>query len=319
MKNRSCQIFGTFIIMVGLILVLPGSSQYREYYLYGKVLDVQKNPLQGVEITLRDVETNRSYTVRTKKTGEYKFVGLPHGTYKAVFKKEGYASKEDEWKFATPQNKMQKIEIPSVVLFSQAQIQEQEILKEMQGVVEEVVEKIKQKDFDEAIFLSKKVLEENPKDTNALYLMGISLAKKKMYPEAVDALIQVTQLSPNFPPAYFELGVCYQQQNSPEKALEYYQKNLDLDSANMDSAYNSGLILFELNRIDEALPRFEKALSLRPDDPAFLEMAGRCYIHKGDFHKAIEYLEKAKSGYSDQGKIKFLDELITKLEEQIRE
>lgn len=318
MENRSCQLFGTFILTIGLILVLPGSGQYREYYLYGKVLDTQKNPLEGVEITLRDVDTNRSYTVKTKKSGEFKFVGLPHGTYKVVFKKEGYAAKEDEWKFATPQNKMQKIEIPSVVLISQTQVQEQELLNEMQGVVKEVAEKIKQEDFEGAIFLSKKVLEKNPKDTNALYLVGISYARKKMYSEAIDSLTQLTQLSPNFPPAYFELGVCYQQQNNPDKALEYYQKNLDLDPANVDSAYNSGLILFGLNRVDEALPRFEKALSLKPDDPAFLEMAGRCYIHKGDFPKAIEYLEKAKSGNSDQGKIKFLDELITKLKEQIK-
>jgi tetratricopeptide (TPR) repeat protein len=114
------------------------------------------------------------------------------------------------------------------------------------------------------------------------------------------------------------LAVCYQQQKDFEKALEYYQKTLDLDPNNPDAAYNSGLILFGLNRIDEALASFEKALSLRPDDPAYLEMAGRCYINQANFEKAIEYLEKAKAGYTDQEKLKFLDDLIAKLKEQIK-
>jgi tetratricopeptide (TPR) repeat protein len=318
MSYRTYQFFGTFILLISLILALPGSGQYREYYLYGKVVDTQKNPLEGVEIALRDVETSRSYSIKTNKNGEFKFAGLPHGIYKVVFKKEGYAVKEDEWKFETPQDRIQKAEIPLVTLVTQTQVQEQERLKEMQGEVKEAAEKIREKDFDGAILLLKGVLDKNPKDSNALYLIGMSYARKQMYPEAIDALTLVTQLSPKFPPAYFELAVCYQQQKDFEKALEYYQKTLDLDPNNPDAAYNSGLILFGLNRIDEALASFEKALSLRPDDPAYLEMAGRCYINQANFEKAIEYLEKAKAGYTDQEKLKFLDDLIAKLKEQIK-
>jgi len=73
-----------------------------------------------------------------------------------------------------------------------------------------------------------------------------------------------------------------------------------------------------MGRIDEALNLFEKALALKPDDPAFLEMAGRCYINKEDFAKAIEYLEKAKTGYNDPERAKFLDELIATLKTQIK-
>jgi tetratricopeptide (TPR) repeat protein len=318
MRYRNHQLLGTYILLAGLILVLPGSGQYREYYLYGKVLDTQKNALEGVEITLRDVGTSRSYTIKTKKDGEFKFAGLPHGVYKVTFKKEGYAVKEDEWRFETPQDTMQKTEIPPVILVSQALIKEAELMKEMQGAVKEAVEKIRQRDLDGAIALLEGVLDKNPEDPNALYFIGMSYARKQMYPEAIDALTQVTQLAPRFPPAYFELAVCYQQQNDLDKALEYYQKTLDLDPNNPDAAYNSGLILFGMNRVDEALPRFEKALSIKPDDPAYLEMAGRCYIHQANFERAIECLEKAKAGYTDQEKIKFLDDLIMKLKEQIK-
>ena len=51
-------------------------------------------------------------------------------------------------------------------------------------------------------------------------------------------------------PAYFELAICYQNQGEKEKALEFFQKALELDAQNPDAAYNAGLILFELNRVD---------------------------------------------------------------------
>lgn len=318
MSSRTRQFFWTIFLLLGLILTLPTFGQYREYYLYGKVLDTQKNPLEGVEISIRDADTNRSYSAKTKKDGEYKFVGLPHGIYKVVFKKEGYAEREDEWKFEMPQDKIQKVEIPPVVLISQVQAQEQKRLKEMQGAIKEVADKFKQKDYDGAIALLKGDLEKNPKDANALYLLGMSYSRKQMYPEAINALTQVTELIPKFAPAFFELAVCYQQQKDLEKALDSYQKTIELDPSNPDAAYNSGLILFGLNRVDEALGRFEKALSLKPDDPAYLEMAGRCYINQANFEKAIECLEKAKAGYTDTEKLKFLEDLIAKLKEQIK-
>jgi len=296
----------------------PAHGQYREYYFFGKVVDPQKVPLADVEILLRDVDTSRSYTVKTNKKGEFKLAGLPHGIYKVTFKKEGYALKEDEWRFTTRQDRMQKVEIPPVTLVSETQLERAMRLKEIEGVVKEAKEKIRQGDYDGAITMLKDVLAKDPKDPNALYLIGMSYSKKQMYTEAIEALTQVVQLAPNFPPAQFELAICYQNQGDRDAALEHYRKTLELDANNPDAAYNAGLILFEQNQMDEALALFEKALSLRPDDPVYLEMAGRCEIHQGNLVKAIEYLENAKTGYSDQEKVKFLEDLIAKLKEQIK-
>jgi len=309
------------LVLIALFILAqfhPVHGQYREYYFYGKVLDPQKEPLADVKILLRDVKTSRSYSVKTNKKGEFKLAGLPHGIYKVTFKKEGYALKEDEWRFTIRQDTMQKVEIPPVTLVSETQLQEAMRLKEMEGVVKEATEKIRQRDYDGAITMLKDVLAKDPKDPNALYLIGMSYSKKQMYTEAIEALTQVVQLAPNFPPAQFELAICYQNQGDKDTALEHYRKTLELDSNNPDAAYNAGLILFGQNRMDEALVLFEKAMSLRPDDPAYFEMAGRCEIHQGNLVKAIEYLEKAKTGNTDSEKVKFLEDLIAKLKEQIK-
>jgi len=318
MRHRKRRFTLVLISLFFLVQFLPLHGQYREYYFFGRVVDPQKESLAGVVISLRDANTSRSYTVKTNKKGEFKLAGLPHGVYDVTFKKEGYALKEDEWRFTTIQDRMQKVEIPTVTLVSETQLQETLRLKELEGTFKEVQDKIRQRDYDGAIAMCKDVLAKDPKDTNALYLMGMGYSKKQMYAEAIEALTQVVQLVPNFPPAQFELAICYQNQGDKDKALEHYQKTLKLDPNNPDAAYNAGLILFGMNSMGEALALFEKAVSLRPDDPAYLEMAGRCEINQGNLVKAIEYLEKAKAVYTDAEKVKFLEDLIGKLKEQIK-
>ena len=110
----------------------------------------------------------------------------------------------------------------------------------------------------------------------------------------------------------------------------------DFISGHLDLAAKTGAkiyIRFAKSEPAEALALFEKALELRPDDPAFLEMAGRCHINlaavrkpdgtieidRAAFEKALAYLEKAKTGYADDpDKVKFMDELIALVREQIK-
>lgn len=297
------------------LLSFPAAGQYREYYFYGKVVDTDKKPIPDVEIFLQDEETSRRYTAKTDKNGDFKLAGLPHGIYNVTVRKQGYQSFQDKWSFEAPQERMQKVEIQTIVLATEEKIKAMEQAKEALSLFNEVTEKLRQGDFEGAAAVLDKMMARNPNDANAHYLLGIVYLQKKMLPEAMAEFTKTMELAPSFAEAYHQLGLCYQQQKEPEKALEVYKKAAELDPRSVDSFYNTGLILFELSRIPEALNCFEKALELKPDEPEFLEMAGRCYIHQRDYSRAIDYLEKAKKGYSNQEKIEFLEQLITKLKE----
>ncbi len=321
-----------FAVLFAFFLALPLLGQYREYHITGIITDTQKKPLEGVEITLRDVVSSRSYSMKTKKNGDFKFVGLPRGDYKVVLKKAGYAVKEDQWKLLEPKAVMEKVEIPPITMVSEEVVQQVQRLKETEAGIKAASEKIRQGDFDGALDGLKAILEKNPEDPNALYLTGVAYLRKDLPVEASGPFLKVTELSPKFAAAFYQLGVCYQKQDQPDKALAEFEKAIALEPGNPDVFYNAGLLLFGLGRINEALVHFEKALALRPDDPAYLEMAGRCYINqagilkpdgqmginKEALQKAIDCLEKAKSGYNDPEKNKFLDELIAQLKEQIK-
>lgn len=317
--NKRGFCFGAILAAVVLAWgAVSAFGQYREYYFFGRVVDTDAKPVAGVEIRLRDVATSRGYTIKTNDRGEFKFAGLPHGVYSVTFKKEGYGVKEDEWRFPNPQDTMQKVEIPDVTLVSQELIDKAAKLKLDEARIQEAVEKIRNKDYDGAIASLQKFLEKNPDEVNALYFLGLSYARKKMFAEAVETLGRVAEKTPDFPPVFFELGLCYEQLDEPEKAIAAYQRNQELDPANADSAYNSGLILFRQGRVLEAQKAFEDALVIKPDDPEILEMVSRCYINGGDFVKAVEYLEKAKAKTTDPDKIKFIDDLIQTLKEKIK-
>jgi tetratricopeptide (TPR) repeat protein len=300
-------------LLVAWLLGAPAHAQQREYYVRGKVLDTQSKPLPGVQIRLLDVATSRAYHFKTDKEGVFKFAGLPHGVYEVTFTCEGYAPKKDEWKLETTQERMQRVDIPDVVLVSQAKVQEIQALKETEAAVKDAAERLRQGDADAAIAGVQGLLAKKPDDVNALFLLGLGYVRKQMHREALVPLTRVTELSPGFAGAYLELGVCQRKLGDAPKALVAYEKALELDPQNADAAYNAGLILFEADRIEEALARFEQGLALKPNDPDLLDMAGRCYIHQQKFDRAVELLEKARAATSDPAKAAFLDELVRKI------
>ncbi len=301
-------------LLAALLLAGPASAQHREYYVRGKVLDTQSKPIPGVELRLLDVATSRSYHIKTDKEGVFKFAGLPHGVYEATFTCEGYAPKKDEWKLETPQETMQRVDVPDVVLVSQAKVQEIQALKETEAAVKDAAERLRQGDTDAAIAGLSGLLAKKPDDVNALFLLGLGYVRKQMHREALVPLTRVTELSPGFAGAWLELGVCQRKLGDAPAALAAYEKALELDPQNADAAYNAGLILFETDRVEQALVRFEQGLAVKPGDADLLDMAGRCYVHQQKWDLAVERLQKARAATADPAKAAFLDELIRKIQ-----
>ncbi len=320
-KARSSLIIIGAGLWLGLFFLLglsSGYGQYREYHLTGTVTDTESNPLAGVDIILQHQRTSRNYRVKTDKNGRYVLSGLPHGRYQVTVRKEGYETRTFEWDFSAPQERMQKVEMETIILASGERLKALASLKELKKSVEEVMGKINQNQLDEALRMLQELVEKYPEDSNVHYLLGVTLGRLHRYEEAVVELEKVIRMAPEFAPAYQQLGFCYQTLKQMDKALENYRKSAELDQANYNNLYNLGLILFEMDKVDEAIYYFEKALAARSDDLDTLEMIARSYVNKGELVKAVEYLEKARALARDENKIKFLETFINTLKEQIK-
>ncbi|MGB9906045.1 MAG: tetratricopeptide repeat protein [Candidatus Saccharicenans sp.] len=307
-----------FVALVFFLFLSQGYGQYREYHLFGLVVDTDSNPLPGVDIFLQDINTSRNYRVRTDKSGRYVLSGLPHGRYQVTVKKEGYETRTFEWDFSQPQERMQKVEMETIILASGEKLKTLASLKELKAAVEGVMQKIQQNQLESALSQLRELAEKYPEESNVHYLLGVTLGRMQRYEEAIPELTKVTEMAPEFAPAFQQLGFCYQSLKNMDKALENYKKSAELDPANYTNLYNLGLILFEMDKVDEALGYFEQALAAKPDDLDTLEMVARCYVNKSDLPKAVEYLEKARALASNEEKIKFLDSFISTLKAQIK-
>jgi len=318
MRYRILEKIIPVVILFSAAAPLPVSGQYREYAVQGIVVDTDTRPLAGVEVVLLDKNTSRRYQVTTNKKGRFSVVGIPHAYYHVTISKKGYETRLLEWDLTAPQERIQKVEVETIILATEEQTARAARSKEAKARLDEATAKMRAGEVEAAMAILKQMITDDCEDANALYLLGVAYNRQKMSGDALAVLKRVTELSPDFAGAYHQLGLAAQQMGDDDGALDYYERALEKDPRFVESLYNSGLILFVRGKIDDALQRFLKALDERPGEPEFLEMAGRCYTNKGEFGKALELLEKARAGYKNHDKIAFLDDLIAKLKEQIK-
>lgn len=83
---------------------------------------------------------------------------------------------------------------------------------------------------------------------------------------------------------YLELGNNLRQNNKPEEALALYKTAQQIYPDSSKLLYQTGHILKELNRLDEAIACYQKVLAHNPEhSQAHLGLA-QCYLTRGDFH-----------------------------------
>lgn len=79
-----------------------------------------------------------------------------------------------------------------------------------------------------------------------------------------------------------------------EQADAIYRKVLALDPNNHVALNNYGYLLAERGvRLDEAERMIRKALRLRPDEPAYLDSLGWVYYQRGEYRRALPYIERS--------------------------
>jgi len=66
--------------------------------------------------------------------------------------------------------------------------------------------------------------------------------------------------------AYNNLAQLYFEQKEYEKAIEIYQKYLEISPQNLNVLYNLGIIYYTKKDYDNAISSFEKILEIQPEN-----------------------------------------------------
>src|SRR5712672_4666813 len=170
-----------------------------------------------------------------------------------------------------------------------------------------------QQKFAEAQKYFEKALAADPKFAVARLNLGIALLSQQKLGPARAALEEATHLLPNDPYAWYNLGLVYKDTGEPEKAIDAFQHVAQL-SPEADAHYFLGYLYSQLQRYDEAIAEFQKALSAFPYHASSEFGIARAFQRKGDSESARQHLERFQkittehlgapfgAGYGDQGR-----------------
>lgn len=266
----------------------------------GIVQDQDGNPVEGVKILLQSLKYEFNMETVSDEKGKWGFYGFANGPYRITAEKEGYVNSVMPVQLSQAgRNPRQKIELEKISAAPAVGIKDDGSRSEfLQGN-----QLFEQENYKDALALFLKFREKNP----LLYKVGINIGncyfKLRKYPEAIAEYKKVLtglaaekeqtkELSTTTARVYAGLGEAYMAQDKFGEAEDNFKKSMEIDPTDHALAYNVAEILFNMNKVDEAIKYYEMAVKIKPDWPKSYLKLGYAYLNKGDTAKAVTYMEK---------------------------
>jgi len=195
-----------------------------------------------------------------------------------------------------------------------------------------------EKDEDAALGILDKAIKKFPEDDIFSQEKITLLITSKRSEEAKEELRKQIEQNPDNALLQYQLGYLYDELDQNDKALDAYKQAIKIDSGYYDALFNAGAIYYnrgvdiikELNNLSvkeynkqeaefnkkwkaefkKALPYFEKAYEVNPDELPLIETLAGVYIRMGMNEKAKPLEEKiqAMTGEEQMDSLKVNDE-----------
>ena len=267
--------------------------------LKGFVYDIEKNPIEGVTLTLEYMGFDRKLTTTSNKKGNWKFGTLGKGVVRVTAEKEGFRNETIQFDVSgVMKNPVQYITMRRLTEVD-PNLKKNKLSKDKFSQAKVLFEERK---FNEALVLFQKCFELQPK----MYKLGINIAnclvELKEYDRAREefqkVLDKMTEENPEIKgntdvaKLYASIGDSYMREDNLEEAEKYFKKSIEIDLTDHALAYNVAEILFVAGKTDEAIKYYNIAIKIKPGWPKSYKQVGYAYLNKGDTKKAIEMFKK---------------------------
>ena len=151
---------------------------------------------------------------------------------------------------------------------------------------------------EEGIQTAKSLLKGTPEDRDILISLSNIYTRLKRWKDAEDTLAKADKLSTRPDEKeyiYFLQGAMYERQKKVDLAEQMFRQVLKQDPNNSMTLNYLGYMLADHNlRLEEALSLIKKAITLDPQNGAYLDSLGWAYFKMGNFDQAEENLRKAE-------------------------
>ena len=122
---------------------------------------------------------------------------------------------------------------------------------------------------------------------------GVQFYNQRELSKAIQAYQKVIELDPTYVEAFNNLGIIYQMLGDMDRAFGAYQKSTEINPRYEKGFNNLGILLFLKGRYEEAVEAFQKALAINSNNIESHINLGILFKKKGEWEKAIESYQKA--------------------------
>jgi len=294
-----------FICLPGLIIFLAGPAvlcsqeNLGRGRVTGTVADEAGNPLEGVKIVVRSLQSQSVLEGLTDKKGHFAVAGMGTGMWRVIASKEGYLPSQIDY------DVKQLTRNPPIVFTLKkaggvaALATDENVLK----LFEQGNALLNEGQVDEALKIFEEFIVKYPDIYPARLNTGLCYMKKEDWDRAEAefnfVLDKIKQISGDYRGDPFSsvkalsgLGEIYIKKNDFDKALGFFKQAVEISPEDEATAYNVGNILFSNQQVDEAIRYFELSASIRPDWPKPYLKLGYACVNKGEYKKAIDNFNK---------------------------
>ena len=160
---------------------------------------------------------------------------------------------------------------------------------------------LKRKEFKEADIAFKQAKKLDKKLVEAYVGLGLSYAEAPTrgmqsyynFRRAVAEAKRATKLDPDYGPAYRLLGQVYERfQEDHKKAMQYYQKYVELEPDNPEGLYYFGLACVQAQEYEKILTYIAPYLAANSDVVQLLPIVAQGHFYNEEEQLALEYFER---------------------------
>lgn len=144
----------------------------------------------------------------------------------------------------------------------------------------------------EAINELQRALQLAPNSDEVLRRLGNVYMQAGREREAMTAYSHAIDINPYLWTNYYSLGRAYLKLGQNEQALAAFHHITEVDPTRADGWEAEGAVYFQMGRWGESLPRFQKAVTLRPE-ALFVSNLGTALFFLGRYDQAAQVFEKA--------------------------
>lgn len=136
-------------------------------------------------------------------------------------------------------------------------------------------------DFDEAIAIFERVVEEHPTSAAAYHQMGRCQMKLGDFDSAIKNLETTVRLGPDRTAARLDLGTLYVAVGDIAKAKAQFLRALSQSESNVKAMAGLGIVFFRQGDFGKAISQFQDACELNPSNFA-------CHFYLAKVHQALK-------------------------------